>query len=117
MSSIDFACKRFELDKIIKCSLGLKKCEFFLFDFFMKNSKNYYSTAQLAEILKCDVSSAQRGVKKLYEKDILSRKQMNLSLGGYNYFYQIKEKEEIKKKISGIIEDWANNAKLKIKNL
>ena len=34
---IDFACKRFEMSEVIKCSLALSKAEFKLFDFFIKN--------------------------------------------------------------------------------
>ncbi len=103
---IDFACKRFRLDEIIKCSLGLTKAEFRLMDFLLKHDEDHFSTEMLSAKLKVDLSTAQRAVKKLHEKGVIRRMQENLSGGGYVFFYQIKDRRELRKLILGIVHDW-----------
>lgn len=108
---INFACKDFEIDEVVKCSLGLSKAEYKLFIFFIKHSDGDFSTEELSEKLKLEKSTIQRGVKKLHEKNLLFRSQFNQSVGGYLFKYRIKNKSEIKKNVLEILDRWNNKFK------
>ena len=77
---IDFACKQFDIETIIKCGLGLTRAEYHVMEFFIKNSKEYESQ-EIANKLDLNLSTVQKALKKLYEKDIVVRHQANLSNG------------------------------------
>lgn len=104
---IDFACKRFELAEIIQCGLGLSKSEYALFAFFMEHA-GQFETAVLAKKLSVDITTIQRGVKKLHEKGILEQKQKNLSAGGYAFVYAAKSRSEVKKVLKKIVTQWSS---------
>lgn len=108
---IDFACKSFQLDDVIKCGLGLTKADFKLMDFMMKNDDEWYTTEHLAKDLGLNLSTIQRSVKKLSEKKIISRKQNNIDGGGYFFIYQIRSKPEIRIVITEIINNWSSTVK------
>lgn len=102
---IDFACKKFDIEEVVKCSLGLSKSEFRLLKFFIENSKEF-TTEELARSLKLDKSTIQRSVKKLHEKSLVTRGQINQSIGGYLFTYRIKDKNKIRKIILDTVEGW-----------
>ncbi|MDP2924912.1 MAG: helix-turn-helix domain-containing protein [Nanoarchaeota archaeon] len=102
---IDFACKKFELYEIIKCGFGLTKSDFHVMEFLMKHRERYNSQG-IAKALKLDLSTAQRALKKLNEKNIVVRSQLNLANGGYVYNYKINDKTMIKKMMIDIIHRW-----------
>jgi len=104
---IDFACKEFDLKDILKCGLGLTKSEFILFDYFIKNSDKESTTLSISKILDMDLTTIQKGVKKLYEKGIIIRHQKNLDNGGYVYTYECNSKPKIRKIIKDIIDKWS----------
>lgn len=104
---IDFACKKFELKDVIKCSLGLTKSEFKIINFLMENRKKFNSS-ELAEELDLDLSTVQRSLKKLAEKRVIIRSQINLASGGYIYLYNINDKMIIRKIIKDIIHSWVD---------
>jgi predicted transcriptional regulator len=108
---INFACKELDLNEVIKCSLGLSNAEFRLISFFVKYPEKDFSTEELASRLKLEKSTIQRGVKKLHEKKLLFRIQLNQSVGGYLFRYRIKDKNEIKKNILEILEGWNKKVK------
>jgi len=112
---IDFACKKFDLKEIVKCSLGLTKSEFHLFEYLLMHSSTGFQSAELAKALKLDLTTVQKGVKNLYEKRILYRTQKNIDQGGYIYYYQIKNKEEVKKRIMGTIKNWVSKVESEMK--
>ena len=103
---IDFACKKFNIEEIIKCSLGLTKAEFEIFRFMIEESMEY-STHDIAKKKKLELSTVQRTVKKLVDKGLVHRRQVNLDQGGYIYLYQIKSRKEMKEKIITIIHEWS----------
>jgi predicted transcriptional regulator len=105
---IDFACKKFDLHEVIKCSLGLTKSEFILLTFLIKNNSKRFSAKELNSNIEQDLSTIQRSLKRLYEKELLIRSQANLSPGGYLFSYRIKDKKEIKEKILSIVKNWEN---------
>lgn len=102
---IDFACKKFDLEEVVKCSLGLSRSEFRLLKFLIEND-DQFTTEELAKKLKVDKSTIQRGVKKLHEKKLVSRGQINQTVGGYLFLYRIKDKDNIRKVISGTVDSW-----------
>jgi len=112
---IDFACKRFEIEEVVRCGFGLSKADYRILVTLMKHGDNGLTTLELARELKLDLSTAQRSVKKLFEKEIISRSQFNLS-SGYLYKYSIRDKKVIKEKIINIIKGWAGGAENSIKN-
>lgn len=103
---IDFACKRFDLNEIIKCSLGLSKADHKLMIYFTQKEEQWLTTVNVAKDLKLNLSTIQRCVKTLYEKEILDRAQENLNGGGYTFIYKIKNKKELRKKIKNIVDNW-----------
>jgi predicted transcriptional regulator len=105
---IDFACKEFDLDDIIKCSLGMTKAEFKLVDMFLTSNQEWLTTQDIAKKLKLDLSTVQRCVKSLNEKDIIIRRQENLNSGGYVFRYQLKKREELREKIKDTISRWVS---------
>lgn len=111
--TIDFACKKFDLEEVVKCSLALSKSDFRLLKFLMKNNDSF-STDVLAEKLGIDKSTAQRSVKKLHGKGLVTRGQINQSVGGYMFTYRVKDKSKIRKIILDIVDGWSENVKKRI---
>ena len=104
---IDFACKKFDLEEVVKCSLGLSKSEFKLLKFLIENNEQF-TTEQLSSKLKLDKSTIQRGVKKLHSKNLVVRGQINQSIGGYLFLYRIKDKNKIREIISNTVDSWVD---------
>ena len=102
---IDFACKNFELEEVLKCALGLTRSGMQVFQEFYKND-DWMTTEQIAEKLGLEQSTVQRAVKELHEKDVLSRYQENLSAGGYMYTYKMKDKGHVKQVVMDTIKNW-----------
>jgi predicted transcriptional regulator len=104
---IDFACKHFSLEEVIRCGLGLSKAEFKIMSNFLSNKKVYFSTQEIAKKLELDLSTVQRAVKKLYLKKVIERRQINIEGGGYLFRYIIKSKAEIKNIMLEIVQNWS----------
>jgi predicted transcriptional regulator len=112
---IDFACKQFRIDEIIKCSLGLTKGEYKIFEHLLKHKTGKSSTTELAKAMKLDLTTIQKSVKKLHEKGILFRTQKNMDGGGYVFCYQVKDKEEITKTVLATINGWVGKVEEEMK--
>lgn len=102
---IDFACKQFNLDDIIKCALGLTKADCKVFRFFLDQDAEFTADS-IAKKLDLDLSTVQRSLKKLTDKDLLERGQHNFTGGGYQYTYSARSKTYVKKLIMEIIFKW-----------
>jgi len=103
---IDFACKRFELDEVIKCGLGLTKSDFNIMRFLMQHDDKKFNSSEIAEKMHLNISTCQRSLKRLNERDIITRMQINLSTGGYIFLYKINNKKFISKLIMNVIHKW-----------
>lgn len=110
---IDFACKQFNLRDIIKCSLGLTKADLQVFEFLLQHEGSY-NTDMIARKLKVDPSTVQRAVKKLHEKNLVKRTQVNLSGGGYTFEYEINDKKAIRKIIIDTVHNWTKRVETEI---
>ncbi|MBR9705972.1 MarR family transcriptional regulator [Candidatus Pacearchaeota archaeon] len=111
--AIDFACKTFELDDIIKCGLGLTRSEFKVMKFLIQEHLEINSH-EIANKLKLDLSTAQRALKKLVEHNVIIRGQRNLVGGGYVYVYKSSPKTQIRKIILKIIKNWNKKVENKL---
>ncbi|MDA3837135.1 MAG: MarR family transcriptional regulator [Nanoarchaeota archaeon] len=110
---INFACKQFDLEEIVKCSLGLTKSEYRLLKFLIADDKQF-TTDELAVALKLDKSTIQRGVKSLHSKGLVTRGQINQSVGGYVFLYRIKGKTHLRAIVTDIIDGWSEGVKKEI---
>lgn len=134
---IDFACKEFKVEDVIKCALNLTRANLNVLKYFLNaglkkeekesdenphlysapnpSSTNTFTfskiswvdTETLSRAFKLDLSTVQRSEKKLYEKEVLQRSQQNLDSGGYVFIYKIHSKSEIKIIIMNIVQGWA----------
>jgi predicted transcriptional regulator len=111
---IDFACKEFDLNDIIKCGLGLTKTEYEILNYFLENKGKELITTKIAEELKLNLTTIQKATKKLYEKGILIRHQKNLNNGGYVYAYEISPKSKIRHVLKNIIKNWSEKVEREI---
>jgi len=103
---IKFACKKFDLNEVIRCGLGISRAEYRIFKVFLSKKGNYFKTEEISKILNLDISTVQRAVKKLHDLEVLQRNQNNLSGGGYVFMYEIRDKKEIREKILSTINSW-----------
>jgi predicted transcriptional regulator len=113
---IDFACQQFDLTSIIKCSLSLTKADFKVLSFMTQNTSEWLTSDDLAKKLKLNLSTIQRAVKKLHEKELVDRNQNNLDNGGYIYIYKSKPKSDIADIIMKIVNAWVSKVGDELKN-
>lgn len=111
---IDFACKQFNIDEIIKCGLSLTKKELEIMHYFISNKNQEHTTSNIAQDLNLNLTTIQKAVKKLSEKKIILRHQKNLSNGGYIYTYECSSKTNIRKILKEIIRNWSNKVEKQI---
>ena len=67
---IDFACKTFSLDEVIKCSLGLTKSDLKIMEFLIKHSGKFRSY-EIAEKLGVSGSGVHYQLHKMLDSKIL----------------------------------------------
>ncbi len=103
---IDFACKEFRINDVIKCALNLTRADMKILEYNIIKSEQWNNTDNIATGTDLDLSTVQRSVKKLHEKGVLIKSQTNLDGGGYSFIYRIKDKEEIKQLIMNIVNTW-----------
>ncbi len=113
---IDFACKKFSLNEIIQCSLNLTRLEFRIFEFFIKNKKKWFSTYDISNKLYIGLSTAQKGVKKLSNKNVLWQRQKNIEGGGYFFIYCIKNKSKLRITILNTMQNWIKKTEKEVNN-
>ncbi len=103
--SIDFACKAFKLQEVIKCGLSLTKADFEVMNFLIRKNE-FFSSNKISKEINLEISTVQRALKKLFEKGIITRSQRNLQNGGYVYIYRTNSKKVIKNKVMEIVDNW-----------
>ena len=94
---VDFACKRFSMDQVLRCAFGLSNPEFRILKVLLTRGER--SVEEIAGALGKDRTTIQRAIKGLVEKGLIKRRQYNLYSGGYVYHYLPQHKEEIKKRV------------------
>ncbi len=113
---IDFACKKFDLNEIIKCSLNLTKTEFEIMKNLIINDGDFFITTDLSEKLNIGLSTVQKAVKKLKDNGVVEQSQKNIECGGYFFTYKIKDKPELRRIIVKIVQKWSKKVENEIEN-
>jgi predicted transcriptional regulator len=106
--TVDFACKELKVEDVIKCALNLTKADLKVMKYFLNETERWVDTDSLSKALKLDISTIQRSVKKLHEKEILQRSQQNLDGGGYVFRYKIHSRAKIKNIMMIVVNSWAD---------
>jgi len=112
---IDFACKKFDLKEIIRCSLTLTKTEFKIIEHLIENSNKEFTAQEISQKFNIGLSTSQKAINEINKKELIKRSQKNLQKGGYIFVYSIKEKEILKKRILEIINNWMRKVEIKMK--
>jgi len=110
---MEFACKNFNLEEVIRCSLKLSKSDFKILGLLINNPHKKLDTAFISSKLNLDLSTVQRSLKKMNEQNIVKRSQINLKSGGYFFVYH-SDTKEIKKAVKEIINNWVNKFNFEI---
>ena len=105
--TMDFACKELKVEDVIKCALNLTKADLKVMKYFLNETYQWVDTESLSKSLELDISTIQRSVKKLYDKEILQRSQQNLDGGGYIFRYKAHSRAKIKEIIMNVVSSWA----------
>ena len=95
---INLACKNITIEELIVCAFNITKTEYKIILHLLE--KQNCSSESLSKKLGKDLTTIQKALKTLVEKNLVIRKQINLDSGGYKFIYQSISKEEIKSKIS-----------------
>ncbi len=111
---IDFACKQFDLNDIIKCGLGLTKAEYKVMEFFISNLGKKLTSNSVSKSIDLNLTTVQKAVKKLSDKKVIIKYQINLDNGGYVYLYVCNLKVKIRSLLKDIINNWAQKVETSI---
>ncbi|MBD3389356.1 hypothetical protein GF415_00155 [Candidatus Micrarchaeota archaeon] len=102
---MQFACNDIDMDEVAKCSLGLTKAEYRVFCKY-RTLKKKVPLAELSGRTGLDRTTVQKASLKLVQKGLLSRFQHNRERGGYEYLYEIEDREMIRSKVREIVRSW-----------
>lgn len=108
---VNFACKKFNVDEIVKCSFGLTKSEYGILKFLLSSNDRRFTTEEISKELGLDKSTIQRSIKRLHVKGLVVRGQKNQSRGGYLFFYRVKDKNVIRQMMVEVIDSWSLGVK------
>ena len=111
---MNFACKNFRSIDIIKCGLGLTRAELTIFLHFLKNEEETLTANTLSNKVDLELTTVQKALKKMREKDLLEKNQVNLENGGYFFEYKIRPKSEIRRILKEIIRKWTEHIEKKV---
>ena len=110
---IDFACKKLDLDEVMRCGFGITKTEQEILNFLFVN--DLVTANVLADKLGLSLATAQRSLKNLHEKNLVERRQQNLDRGGYLFFYAARDKSFVKQELKKILDGWVKNVDASLK--
>lgn len=99
---IDFACKSFDLNEIVRCSLSISRNDARL----LSRMDAPMSTHVAAELLDVDLTTAQRSLKRLSDEGLVRKRQVNLERGGYEYTYERIPMESLRELVLSRIHTW-----------
>lgn len=102
---MDFACKKIDVEQVLKCSLGLTKAGCTIMHYLRKND-DWHTSEEIAKKTGYDLATTQRTLKHLYERGVVHRRQQNRDVGGYEYHYQIVSEQELQTTINAVLDDW-----------
>lgn len=106
---ISFACKHIDLRDIIQCSFDLSKTDYRLLIFLLHSEP--LSISQISSSTKLERSTVQKSISRLLKNDLIKRRQINISQGGYRYIYGIDDKEILRARLNKVVEGWYHNVR------
>ena len=109
---INLACKNITVQELITCAFNINKTEYLIISQLLK--KQNCSSESLSNKLGKDLTTIQKALKTLVEKELVIRKQINLEGGGYKFIYQSISKEEIKNKIENNLNNFQEKVLLRL---
>lgn len=104
-STISFSCKNIDFKELIMCSFNLNKTEYTLL-LFLLTQQDSLSATQIGEMTKKDRTTIQKAIKKLFEKELVLKHQVNLESGGYTFVYKVKNRDYLRQTILEIVDVW-----------
>jgi len=113
MPEINFACQKFPVENIVMCSFGINETDYAVLLYLFGHDNKTIN--DIAKALGKERSTIQKSINKLFGKNLIERRQKNISKGGYKFIYSAKDKESIKEKISSVLDSWVLNVKKEIK--
>ncbi len=112
---ISFACKSINLQDIVLCSFGITKTEYLVLTNLLKQKK-FLSINEISKKMSLERSTVQKAIAKLVLKELVERRQTNLTSGGYRFIYAVIDQETIKKRIRNIVDGWHKNVVKAVNN-
>lgn len=103
--TMNFVCRLITIEDVLKCSYGLNKTEISILRYLIEE-KEELNIEEIQKKIKKDRTTIQRSVKKLFEQELIKRRQINLDKGGYVFVYAPKAKSELKEKVYKIFESF-----------
>ena len=103
--SMNFVCRIITLEQILRCSFGLNSTELRIMKYLLEE-KEEKTIKEIILVIKKDRTTVQRAVKRLTEKELIKRRQINLEKGGYNIVYSSRPKSELKDKVYKVFESF-----------
>lgn len=113
---ITFACKKIRLNEIVRCSFSLNKTEYNVLMFLLRKEKEL-DIHILSKKMSLERTTLQKALKKLLDKKLAKRRQVNIKTGGYFYLYSVKSKASLKQRLLEIIRQWEKTAEEEIQNI
>ena len=96
--ALNFICKLFTIEQILRCSFNLNKTELAVLKCLLEE-KTELTIEEIQKKINKDRTTLQRSVKKLFEKELIRRRQINLDKGGDLFVYSPKPKNNLKEEV------------------
>lgn len=106
---IDFACETIRVEDLIRCSFRLSGTEYEVLESLLDSDDE--DVKEIAEGLDLERSTAHKALQTLVDRNLVEKRQLNLSSGGYKYVYSAEPKEEIKERVLNLMDEWTSSAK------
>ncbi len=111
---ITFACKTIKVEDLVRCSFNLNKTSYTVLMYMLKNNDRSISVQDLSVEMNLERTTVQKAMKVLLDASLVKRLQVNMDTGGYQYIYTVLDKDNIKKNIVEIVNNWSEKVKTEI---
>ena len=112
MTTINFSCTSIPVFEVLRCSWNLTKTELEV----LQELTDTKTTKDVKADHDVSMSLAQRTMKSLHDKDLVTRRQVNQAQGGYTFVYSRKPRDELVSDVHSIIDEWSQRAKDAVEN-
>ncbi len=94
----------------------MNKTEYNVLMFLLRKEKEF-DIHTLSKKMGLERTTLQKALKRLLDKKLAKRRQVNIKKGGYFFLYNVKNKDSIKVRLLGIIRRWEKTAEEEIQTL